>query len=64
MFIITDNKGVIKEISSLGFAYFNFTKENLSSKERFIDELGINFNNELFEDDGIFVNLVKKTAQK
>lgn len=44
MFIITDNKGVIKEISSLGFAYFNFTKENLASKERFIDELGINFN--------------------
>jgi hypothetical protein len=31
MYLITDHRGVIKEISSLGFAYFNFTKENLSS---------------------------------
>ena len=37
IYIITDNKGVIKEISSLGFAYFNFTRENMSSNPRYID---------------------------
>lgn len=31
MHIITDSKGIIKEISSLGFSYFNFSKDNLSS---------------------------------
>ena len=31
MYIITDTKGVIKDISALGFSYFNLTKDNLSS---------------------------------
>lgn len=37
MYIITDSKGVIRDISALGFAYFNLTKENLAANERYID---------------------------
>jgi hypothetical protein len=57
---MTDNKGVIKEISSLGFAYFSFTKENLSSNEKYIDDLGVAFTNDIYEEEGFLVNLVKK----
>lgn len=57
IYIITDNKGIIKEISSLGFAFFNFTKENLTSADRYIDELGLPFSPELHDDEGMVINL-------
>ena len=37
MFVITDSKGVIRDISALGFSYFSLSKDNLSSSERYID---------------------------
>jgi hypothetical protein len=60
MYIITDNRGVIREISSLGFAYFQFNKENLSSNERYIDELGINLSDEIYSDEGILVSIPRQ----
>lgn len=60
MFLITDNKGVIKDISSLGFAYFNFNKDNLSSNERYIDEFGINFSHDIYKEEGLLMQISKK----
>ena len=31
IYIITDNKGLIRDISALGFSYFSLNKDNLSS---------------------------------
>jgi hypothetical protein len=60
MFIITDSKGVIKDISSLGYAYFNLSKDNLSSNERYIDEFGINFTQNIYHEDGVVMQINKK----
>lgn len=60
MFLITDHKGVIKDISSLGYAYFNFSKDNLSSNERYIDEFGISFTHDIFKEDGVVLQISKK----
>ncbi len=62
IYVITDNKGIIKEISSLGFAFFNFTKENLTSADRYIDELGLPFSPEMHDEEGIVINLTKKNG--
>ena len=59
MYIITDPRGLIRDISALGFAYLNLTKDNLSSSERYIDEFGINFSSELYQ-DGMVFNIFKK----
>ena len=59
MYVITDNKGIIKDISALGFSYFCLSKDNLSTNERYIDEFGISFCSELYS-DGMFVNIQKK----
>lgn len=64
MYIITDSRGIIREISSLGFAYFQFTKENLTSSERYIDELGINPSGEIFSEDGVLVNIPRNRPQQ
>jgi hypothetical protein len=63
MYIITDSRGVIREISSLGFAYFQFTKENLTSSERYIDELGINPSDEIFSEEGMLVSIPRQRLQ-
>jgi hypothetical protein len=63
IYIITDLKGLIRDVSALGFAYFNLTKDNLSSTERYIDEFGINFSTDLYK-DGTLLHITKKPIIK
>ena len=64
MYIITDNKGIIREISSLGFAYFNLINDNLASAERYIDEFGVNFSGDVYDSQGNYMNLFKRPLHK
>ena len=53
MFIITDYKGIIRDISALGFSYFNLSRDNLSSGERYIDEFGVNFSSSAYNEGAV-----------
>ena len=63
IYIITDNKGLIRDISALGFSYFSLSKDNLSSAERYIDQFGINFGSEVYN-EGIVGTVNKKPSYK
>lgn len=62
MYVITDPKGLIRDISALGFAYLNLTKDCLSSTERYIDEFGISPTAPEFK-DGAIVRIPKSPHQ-
>ena len=63
MYIITDYKGIIKDISALGFSYFNLSRDNLSSGERYIDEFGINFSSNIYS-EGVVSTVNKRGSHR
>ena len=61
MYFITDHKGAVRDVSSLGYAYFGLTKDNLTSAhERYFDELGIYDDEGLYNEEGLIMRVPRK----